>query len=83
LWRAGVRSFQKLVKLLSEELKLKLPRISTHDYIDRFSPQLGLSREAIERAHKFYKALLQELYSVEISAFLGRDGVLPRDWFSG
>jgi transcription initiation factor TFIIIB Brf1 subunit/transcription initiation factor TFIIB len=53
----GLRSFRKLVRLLSGELKLKLPRISTDDYIDRFSPQLGLSKEAVECAHRYSKLL--------------------------
>jgi len=65
-----VRSFRKLVKLLSGELKLKLPRISTDDYIDRFSPQLGLSREAIECAHKFYKALPRNFTQSKSPLFL-------------
>lgn len=68
--RAGAKSFRKLVKLLSGELKLKLPRISTYDYIDRFAPQLGLSREAIERAHKFYKALPRNFTQSKSPLFL-------------
>ncbi len=37
--------------------KLKLPCISTDDYINRFATQLGLSRRAIERAHELHGAL--------------------------
>jgi transcription initiation factor TFIIIB Brf1 subunit/transcription initiation factor TFIIB len=66
----GPRVFRKLVKLLSGELKLKLPRISAYDYIDRFAPQLGLSREAIERAHKFYKALPRNFTQSKSPLFL-------------
>jgi transcription initiation factor TFIIB len=66
--RVGGRSFRKLVKLLSGELKL--PRISTHDYIDRFAPQLGLSKEAIERAHKFCRALPRNFTQSKSPLFL-------------
>jgi transcription initiation factor TFIIIB Brf1 subunit/transcription initiation factor TFIIB len=45
-------------------------RISTYDYIDRFAPQLGLSREAIERAHKFYKALPRNFTQSKSPLFL-------------
>lgn len=55
--RTVARNLRKLVKLFARELKLKLPRISTDDYIDRFAPQLGLLREAVEHAHRFHKTL--------------------------
>lgn len=66
----GARSFRKLVKLLAGELKLKLPRISTDDYVDRFSPQLGLSKEAIECAHRYSKALPKNFTQSKSPLFL-------------
>lgn len=54
-WTA--RNFRKLIKLLTRELKLKLPRISTDDYINRFATQLGLSRETVENAYRFRRKL--------------------------
>lgn len=50
-------SFRKIIKLFTRELKLKLPRVTTDDYINRFAPQLKLSREAVEYAHNFHKTL--------------------------
>lgn len=55
--RATLKNLRKLTKLLAQELKLKLPRISTDDYINRFAPCLGLSARVVERAHEFHRTL--------------------------
>ncbi len=78
--RRVARNFRKLVKLLTQQLKLKLPRISTDNYIDRFAPQLGLSRTAVERAHKFHKTLPRKftqpkspLFSAAVALYVSAD----------
>ncbi len=53
----ALRNIRKITKLLAQKLKLKLPRITTDNYIDRFASQLGLSKNAVERAHELHKAL--------------------------
>jgi len=68
--RAGPRSFRKLIKLLSGELKLKLPRISADEYIDRFASEIGLSRGAIEQAHRFHRALPRSFTQSKSPIFL-------------
>ncbi len=73
------RNFRKLVKLLAKELEIKLPRISTDDYIIRFVPQLGLSKEAVECAHNFHKTLPKNFQSkspiflAAVSLYIGAD----------
>ncbi len=55
--REASNNLRRLTKFFTRKLKLELPRISTDDYINRFATQLGLSRQAIERAHEFHGAL--------------------------
>lgn len=52
-----LRGVHRLTKMLSRELGLKLPRVSADSYIDRFASQVGLSREAVIRAHELLKVL--------------------------
>lgn len=55
--REAVRSLRLFTKFLARKLNLKLPRVSTDDYIDRFASQLGLSVGTIGRAHEFHEVL--------------------------
>jgi len=55
--REASNNLRRLAKFFTRKLKLKLPRISTDDYINRFATQLGLSKRAIERAHELHGAL--------------------------
>lgn len=64
------RNLRKLIKLLTRKLKLKLPRISADDYIDRFAPQLRLSRGAVERAHNFHITLPRNFTQSKSPLFL-------------
>jgi len=52
-----LRGVHRFAKMFSREFGLKLPRVSADSYIDRFAPQLELSREAIVRAHELLKVL--------------------------
>ncbi len=67
---ATMRNIRKITKLLTRKLKLKLPHITTDDYIDRFAPQLGLSKKAIERAHELHKALPRRFTRAKSPRFL-------------
>ena len=55
--KEALRNLRQLTKLLARELGIKIPRVSADDYINRFAPQLGLSRRVVERAHELNKAL--------------------------
>ncbi len=57
--RDAARNLRQLTKFLAGKLRIKIPRISADDYINRFAPQLGLSRRAVEHAHKLNNALPQ------------------------
>ncbi|MBC7218756.1 MAG: hypothetical protein H5T49_01275 [Hadesarchaea archaeon] len=54
---AVLKGVHRYVKLFSKELGLRLPRVSAGSFIDRFAPQLGLSREAIIKAHEILDIL--------------------------
>ncbi|MEM2890164.1 MAG: TFIIB-type zinc ribbon-containing protein [Candidatus Hadarchaeum sp.] len=49
---AVLKGVHRYVKLFSKELGLRLPRVSAESFIDRFAPQLGLSREATVKSHE-------------------------------
>jgi transcription initiation factor TFIIB len=51
------KSFRKQLKLLRRALRLEFRRISPADYIDRFSVRLGISRQAVERAHDICRGI--------------------------
>jgi len=53
----ALRTLRQLTRFFTRRLGLKLPQISTDDYINRFARQLGLSERAIVRAHELCKAL--------------------------
>jgi transcription initiation factor TFIIB len=55
--RTILKNMRRFTKLLTRGLKLKLPSASADSYIDRFASRLGLSREAIARAHELVKVL--------------------------
>ena len=55
--KLNLRGFRKMVKLLTRELKIKLPRIPADDYIDRFASQLRLGGRVVDRAHSLHKSL--------------------------
>ncbi|MDI6642587.1 MAG: TFIIB-type zinc ribbon-containing protein [Candidatus Hodarchaeaceae archaeon] len=65
-----LRNIRKITRLLTQKLKLKLPRITTDDYIDRFAPQLGLSKKAVERAHELHKTLPRRFTQAKPPRFL-------------
>lgn len=54
---AVLKGVHRYVKLFSKELGLRLPRVSAGSFIDRFAPQLGLSRETTVKAHEILGVL--------------------------
>lgn len=46
-----LKNIRKISRILKKELGLEVRRISVGEYIDKFSTMLGISREAVERAH--------------------------------
>ncbi len=56
---AGVilRGIHRFSKMFSRELGLRLPQVSAGSYVDRFATQMGISREAVIRAHEVLKSL--------------------------
>ena len=55
--REAERNLRQLTKFFSGELRIKLPRPSADDYINRFAPQLGLPVDVIECAHELNNSL--------------------------
>ncbi len=51
------RNLRRLTKFFTQKFKLKLPRISTDDYINRFVVQLEFSTRVIEHANELYRSL--------------------------
>ncbi|MGC8817168.1 MAG: transcription initiation factor IIB [Candidatus Hadarchaeum sp.] len=54
---AVLKGIRRYVKLFARELGLKLPRLSADSFIDRFTPQLELSQEAVVKAHEILKLM--------------------------
>ncbi len=59
--RAALRSLRQLTKFLAGRLKLRVPRPSPEDYIDRFTSQLGLSKSIVAQAHSICNTMPKRL----------------------
>ncbi len=68
--RAILRNIRKLSNLLTRGLGMRLPKISADRYVDRFSPQLKLSRESVIRAHELIGALPRSFVQTKPPLFL-------------
>jgi len=80
--RSILRGIHRFTKLLTRKLELKLPRISTDNYIVRFANKLGLSREAVIRANELLgilpKSFVQgkpPLFLAAVAIYFGAENV--------
>jgi len=55
--RAAPRSFRKLTRLFTEEMKLRMPRPTPKDYLGKFASQLELPQDTIVRAQAICNTL--------------------------
>ncbi len=59
--RVALRTLRQFVKILTEKMGLRVPRLMPEDYLNKFASQLKLSEQTTARAHEIYNALPKRL----------------------
>jgi transcription initiation factor TFIIB len=65
-----LKNLRRVSKLLKRRLRLEVPRISPHEYIDKFSIRFSISRRAVELAHDLYHRIPDEFTRSRSPIFL-------------